>query len=469
VTQQAVPARLRARQPQCAEEHLAAKGVEKEQIEACGLVVHGPDIAVSYDRFRNRIMFPIEDSRGRVIAFGGRAMSPDQPAKYLNSNDTELFHKGNVLYNFARARKAMGRDGTDHRVEGYMDVIALAQAGFDNGGGAARNGADGKPARTAVAHVGRAGAVLRRRPGRAARGVAPPTWRCPWSGRADAALRHAARRPGPRRPGARERPEAMNEVLDEARPLADLLWMRETGGGVFDTPERRAELEQAAARTGRPHSRRERAPPLCAGVPRAHAGLFGAPARRGRGTGKVAAGGAAGAERAAGWRFPKAWPVRPWSRQGGRHAAARGGYHGGAGQSSLPAGEHFEEVERIDWPAPNCARCLPCSSTPSRMTWRATPGIADAISRCRPRRGLERAVELVRRARLWPLLEGAAPDDARDAFRQALHLQRAAHFLNRELRAAESALASEPTDENYRHLVEIQSQLRACAGDGSAD
>jgi DNA primase len=111
-------------------EHLASKGVDKEQIEACGLVVHGPDIAVSYDRFRDRIMFPIEDSRGRVIAFGGRAMSADQPAKYLNSNDTELFHKGNVLYNFARARKAMGKDGTVIAVEGYMDVIALAQAGF---------------------------------------------------------------------------------------------------------------------------------------------------------------------------------------------------------------------------------------------------------------------------------------------------------------------------------------------------
>ena len=56
-------------------EHLAGKGVAKEQIEACGLVVFGPDIPVSYDRFRNRVMFPIEDARGRVIAFGGRALS----------------------------------------------------------------------------------------------------------------------------------------------------------------------------------------------------------------------------------------------------------------------------------------------------------------------------------------------------------------------------------------------------------
>ncbi|MBE0694798.1 MAG: DNA primase, partial [Aquamicrobium sp.] len=113
-------------------EHLAGKGVAREQIEACGLVVYGPDIPVSYDRFRDRVMFPIEDARGRVIAFGGRALSKDVPAKYLNSNDTELFHKGNVLYNFARARKAKGQDGTVIAVEGYMDVIALAQAGFGN-------------------------------------------------------------------------------------------------------------------------------------------------------------------------------------------------------------------------------------------------------------------------------------------------------------------------------------------------
>src|SRR5690606_36545526 len=109
---------------------------------ACGLVVHGPEIPVSYDRFRDRIMFPILSSREKVIAFGGRAMSPDAPAKYLNSNETELFHKGSVLYNFARARKAAqggGRGAQDDRgagtiiaVEGYMDVIALHQAGVEN-------------------------------------------------------------------------------------------------------------------------------------------------------------------------------------------------------------------------------------------------------------------------------------------------------------------------------------------------
>lgn len=111
---------------------LAAKGVEAVQMEACGLVVSGEGIAVSYDRFRNRIMFPIEDSRGRVIAFGGRAMDPEAKAKYLNSPETELFKKSNVLYNYRRARQAKQQAGTLVVVEGYMDVIALHAAGIEN-------------------------------------------------------------------------------------------------------------------------------------------------------------------------------------------------------------------------------------------------------------------------------------------------------------------------------------------------
>ena len=114
-------------------EYLASKDVPREQIEACGLVVHGPDIPVSYDRFRDRIMFPILDARSRPIAFGGRALSADVPAKYLNSPETELFSKSNVLYNYAKARKAVERGGSLIVCEGYMDVIALSAAGFETG------------------------------------------------------------------------------------------------------------------------------------------------------------------------------------------------------------------------------------------------------------------------------------------------------------------------------------------------
>ena len=111
---------------------LVAKGVDAEQMIACGLLIAGDDIAVPYDRFRGRIMFPIENPRGQIVAFGGRALSPDVPAKYLNSPETEIFSKGNLLYNFARARVAAQEKGQLIVAEGYMDVIALHGAGFDN-------------------------------------------------------------------------------------------------------------------------------------------------------------------------------------------------------------------------------------------------------------------------------------------------------------------------------------------------
>ena len=95
-----------------------------------GMVISGEDISVPYDRFRNRVMFPIEDLKGKVIAFGGRALDPDAPAKYLNSPETPLFHKGNQLYNIHRARPVAFETSRIVVVEGYMDVVALDQAGF---------------------------------------------------------------------------------------------------------------------------------------------------------------------------------------------------------------------------------------------------------------------------------------------------------------------------------------------------
>jgi DNA primase len=86
--------------------------------------------------------------------------------------------------------------------------------------------------------------------------------------------------------------------------------------------------------------------------------------------------------------------------------------------------------------------------------------LVEAISRAGCAEAWERAVGLVRKMRLWPALEGAALEDARHAFNQALHLQLSAGTLHRELKAAEAALATDPTEENYRHLVEIQTQFR---------
>jgi len=225
-------------------EHLASRGVDKEQIEACGLVVHGPEIAVSYDRFRDRIMFPILSARERVIAFGGRALQPGAPAKYLNSNETELFHKGNVLYNFARARRACGQDGTLIVVEGYMDVIALAQAGIDNavaplGTALGENQLkllwrvtpqpvlcfDGDEAGQRAAHRTVDLALPHIGPGRSLRIAVLPAGKDP-----DDLVRHDGRAP-------------FDQVIASARPLADVVWSREAGSGVFETPESRAELE----------------------------------------------------------------------------------------------------------------------------------------------------------------------------------------------------------------------------------
>ncbi len=111
-------------------DHLAKLGYSNEEMIALGMLIGGSDIPVSYDRFRHRVMFPIADMKGRVIAFGGRALAADAPAKYLNSPETPLFHKGANLYHAARARQAAYDKGRIIAVEGYMDVVALAEAGF---------------------------------------------------------------------------------------------------------------------------------------------------------------------------------------------------------------------------------------------------------------------------------------------------------------------------------------------------
>ena len=110
--------------------HLAAAGFKAEEMIASGMLIGGDDIPVAYDRFRHRVTFPITDLRGRVIAFGGRALDANAPAKYLNSPDTPLFHKGQILFNAHRARGPAHDKDRVVAVEGYMDVIALTEAGF---------------------------------------------------------------------------------------------------------------------------------------------------------------------------------------------------------------------------------------------------------------------------------------------------------------------------------------------------
>ncbi len=111
-------------------EHLGKAGFSTAEMVASGMLIAGDDIPSPYDRFRHRIMFPITDLKGRAIAFGGRALDPDAPAKYLNSPETPLFHKGAVLFNAHNARGPAHDKAQVIVVEGYMDVIALSEAGF---------------------------------------------------------------------------------------------------------------------------------------------------------------------------------------------------------------------------------------------------------------------------------------------------------------------------------------------------
>jgi len=241
-------------------EHLGAAKVSVEDMVAAGLLVAGEDIPVPYDRFRDRVMFPIADWRGRVIAFGGRALEKEVAAKYLNSPETPLFHKGATLYNIAAARQAANdaaqklgpsapaaADNFAARViavEGYVDVIAMVTAGFE--ATVAPLGTaltadqlalmwrmadepilcfDGDDAGRRAAYRALDLALPLLKPGKSLRLAALPDGQDP-----DDLVRSGGR-------------EAVNDVLAAARPLADMLWARESGAGPFDTPERRAAFE----------------------------------------------------------------------------------------------------------------------------------------------------------------------------------------------------------------------------------
>jgi len=113
-------------------DHLVQKGARPAELAEAGLLIAPEDGGAPYDRFRERIIFPITDARGRVISFGGRALNADAKAKYLNGPDTALFDKGRTLYGLYEARKLLAAGGEGAplvAVEGYMDVIACQRAG----------------------------------------------------------------------------------------------------------------------------------------------------------------------------------------------------------------------------------------------------------------------------------------------------------------------------------------------------
>ncbi|WP_397543481.1 DNA primase [Roseovarius salis] len=227
-------------------DHLTGKGVEAQKILDCGLAKPSQKGGRPYDTFRDRIIFPIRDTRGRCIAFGGRAMASDASAKYLNSPETELFDKSRTLYNHAPAREAAGKGQPLIVAEGYMDVIALSEAGF---------GASVAPLGTAVTEhqlqllwrmadepvIALDGDQAGLRAAYRVIDLALPLLE------AGKSLRFALMPEG-QDPDDLLRGEgapAVQAVLDQALPMVQLLWRRETQGRAFDSPERRAALDKA--------------------------------------------------------------------------------------------------------------------------------------------------------------------------------------------------------------------------------
>ena len=199
-----------------------------------------------YDRFQNRVMFPIHDRGGKVVAFGGRALDPSAKAKYLNSPETELFHKGSLLFNHHRARKAGRRQGARHRGRGLCRRHLDDQGGVSRDGRAARHGADGRPMRPAVDDVRGADPVLRRRQGGPQGRLSRDRDRAAADRRRARAFKFALL-PDGQDPDDLARsggPEAIAEVISRAQPFAEMLFQREIEGQTFDTPGKARGLER---------------------------------------------------------------------------------------------------------------------------------------------------------------------------------------------------------------------------------
>ena len=451
-------------------EALGAKGVPVADMVEAGLLIGGEDVPVPFDRFRDRVMFPITDLRGRVVAFGGRALEKDAPAKYLNSPETPLFHKGGLLYNGFSARAAAHAGARVVAVEGYIDVIALVEAGF--------------PA--AVAPLGTAlteeqlALLWRMAPepvllfdgDKAGRRAA---WRA-----LDLALPHL--KPGVSiafgtlpegqdpddlaRAGGRE---AVQAVLDGARPLSDVLWARETEQLSLDTPERRAALEARigevigviADETVRRHYRSElmaRFRRLFAPAPSA----FKPRAKDGRGR--------------QGNRRPGEATAPIQAGEGMRNSALVRGL--GAGLPRNEALLLFAVLNHgwlLDSHAEELAE-LPFANREADRLRRALldahmDGETETMERLMRRLTGEKLDTVVARiaatavARFdWPAFADAGRADVELWWRQRTALHQRAHALSKDLREAEKRLADEPTEINWARFLDVQKRLEALDG-----
>jgi DNA primase len=463
-------------------EFLGGKGVPVADMVETGLLVTGDDIPVPFDRFRDRVMFPIADARGRVIAFGGRALERDAPAKYLNSPETALFHKGATLYNLGPARGAAHKGAQLIVVEGYVDVIALVAAGFP--GAVAPLGTaltedqlvllwrmseepvlcfDGDAAGRRAAYRAVDLALPTLRPGKSLKFASLPHGQDP-----DDLVRSAGR-------------AAMEEVLAGARPLADMLWLRETEAGGFDTPERRAALEariETVVRTiGDDAVRKYYRQDFQARLQ----WLFAPAVTAGRFT-------ANGAPR---WNGPRHSRFADRLRNGMGDLRGQVPYQGPyvalspqLATSPLHRG-HLAAVPRREalilqavlnhpWLLHDHLEDLSGIEFRHGDTQKLRGVIVDVLAHDGTIESEKLRLELTRRdcepllARIeraittesvWGARPEAAPDDVRMTWRQLIALHRQWHSLLRELKDAEHALGQDGSEANYSWLCDVKARL----------
>jgi DNA primase len=490
-------------------EHLGSQGIPVEDMVEAGLLISGDDIPVPYDRFRDRVMFPITDLRGRVIAFGGRALEKDQPAKYLNSPETPLFHKGDNLYNLAPARLATHNGAALVVVEGYVDVIAMVGAGF---------AASVAPLGTALTENQLAllwkmadEPILCFDGDKAGQKAA---WRA-----ADMALPHLA--PGKSlrfallpegqdpddlaRSGGRS---AIEEVISAARGLADVIWSREVEGGSFATPERRAALEKRIGELTNGIRdevvRRYYRQDLAERLQRTFAPEGG---RGGYGNYR---GGAGNSGRESGRRFAPRGTFTPGAAgrlelRGGRPQASagsqtinRGPYQAASPQLALSPimrgqrsamsrrealilqslinhpwllHDHLEEVAALELAHPEAnklrARIIAAfaddhhhGAEPSEQSEKMRADLeAAGFSQ-----SLQRVEKAITTSAVWGAKAQAAREDVLSTWHQLVSLHRQWHSLLRELKDAELALGDEASEANLAWLRDVKARLAEVDG-----
>lgn len=472
-------------------EALGKAGIPVADMVECGLLIAGDDIPVPYDRFRDRVMFPITDLRGRVVAFGGRALEKDAPAKYLNSPETPLFHKGSLLYNGFQARTAAHNGARIIVVEGYVDVIAMVEAGFT--GAVAPLGTalteeqlqllwrmsdeplllfDGDKAGRRAAYRAIDVALPHIRAGRSLSFATLPEGQDP-----DDLIRRSGR-------------EGIEEILAQARPLANELWTRESEGATLDTPERRAAFENRLQEvvnsitdeTVRRHYRQD-----LMGRMRA---LFSPSGGRDGGRGSWQGGGGQGGGWQGGGRQGGGRQGRARSRgEAHTHAGTHVSRGSGIGQSALIRGpmadlprnealllfcllnhpflleEFSEEIATLPFVNPEADRLRQAllaahleghlEQGESAAPWRADPELE----------ALAKRVGTLSNPRMdWPAYPDTSPEDTRIWWQQRMALHHKAHALSRELKDAERSLGEDPSEANFAWLCDVQRRLSTLDG-----